>query len=169
MRKPFLGSKPTDRSTDNGETWIKITTGLIHNDVRALQEGEVRPVGSNKARKVDVRIISASSVSLREIVDREQFREDLYFRLYVYPICVPTLRERSEDIHVLANHFLKKFARQQHKQAESLHEEILDFMRQGSWEGNIRELENFVERLVRMDHNENPVASGIYLHPERCE
>ncbi len=118
--------------------------------MRVLQEGEVRPLGSNKLRKVDVRIISASSLPLREMAERKQFREDLYFRLHVYPIQVPTLTERCEDIPVLVRHFLKKFVHQQHKQAQSFHEEILDFMRRRVWEGNIRELENFVERLVTL-------------------
>jgi transcriptional regulator with GAF, ATPase, and Fis domain len=134
--------------------------------MRVLQEGEIRPLGSNKPRKVEVRIISASSVSLREMVERKQFREDLYFRLHVYPIYVPTLRERSEDIHLLAGHFLKKFAQQQHKQAESFHEEISDFMRQRPWEGNIRELENFVERLVTLAGPEMPVLNHEILPAE---
>ncbi|MFQ5603860.1 MAG: sigma 54-interacting transcriptional regulator [bacterium] len=118
--------------------------------MRVLQEGEVRPVGSNKARKIDVRIISASSGALRKMVDNQRFRADLFYRLHVYPIYVPSLNDRREDIPLLANHFLKKFARQQQKQADSFHETVLDFMQQRFWEGNIRELENFVERLVTL-------------------
>jgi transcriptional regulator with GAF, ATPase, and Fis domain len=118
--------------------------------LRVLQEGEMRPLGSNKPRKIDVRIISASSASLRQMVDSRQFREDLYYRLHVYPIAVPALDERREDIPLLANHFLKKFAPQQQKPVEAFHEQVLDFMQQRQWEGNIRELENFVERLVTL-------------------
>jgi DNA-binding NtrC family response regulator len=118
--------------------------------MRVLQEGEIRPLGSNKTRHVDVRIISASSRSLRKLVEERNFREDLFYRLYVYPIQVPSLNERSEDIPFLANHFLKRFAARQQKQAESFHEEILDFMQHRHWPGNIRELENFVERLATL-------------------
>jgi transcriptional regulator with GAF, ATPase, and Fis domain len=116
--------------------------------MRVLQEGEIRPVGSNKTRSIDVRFISASSAPLRKLVDNQQFREDLYFRLHVYPIQVPHLNDRQEDIPLLANHFLQEFSSQQNKQVESFHEEIMDFMQQRHWSGNIRELENFVERLV---------------------
>lgn len=118
--------------------------------MRVLQEGEVRPVGSNKTRHVDVRLIVASSSSLRKLVDEQKFREDLFFRLHVYPIRVPSLDERQDDVALLANHFLEKFAAQQGKLAESFHEAILDFMQQRHWAGNIRELENLVERLVTL-------------------
>jgi Nif-specific regulatory protein len=118
--------------------------------MRFLQEGEVRPLGSNRTTTVDVRIISASSASLRQMVEKQQFREDLFYRLHVYPIQIPSLDDRREDIPLLANHFLEKFASQQGKQAKSFHGEVLDFMRQRQWAGNIRELENFVERLVAL-------------------
>lgn len=118
--------------------------------MRVLQEGEVRPVGSNKTRHVDVRLIVASSSSLRKLVDAQKFREDLFFRLHVYPIRVPSLDERHDDIPLLAGHFLRKFAAQQGKNAQSFHEAILDFMQQRHWAGNIRELENLVERLVTL-------------------
>ncbi len=127
--------------------------------MRVLQEGEIKPVGSNKSRKIEIRIISASSASLRQMVDSRQFREDLYYRLHVYPIDVPSLNERQEDIPLLANHFLRKFVQMQQKSrlflnidkgGSGFHEEVLDFMRKRHWEGNIRELENFVERLVTL-------------------
>jgi transcriptional regulator with PAS, ATPase and Fis domain len=118
--------------------------------MRVLQEGEVRPVGSNKTRRVDVRIITASSDSLRKLVDEQKFREDLFYRLHVYPLHVPPLDERHEDIPLLAHYFLKKFAARQGKQAESFHEQLLDFMQQRHWAGNIRELENLIERLVTL-------------------
>jgi transcriptional regulator with PAS, ATPase and Fis domain len=118
--------------------------------LRVLQEGEIRPVGSNKSKKVEVRIISASSTSLRKLVDQNKFRDDLYYRLHVYPIYVPTLNERQDDIPILANYFLQKFAQQQNKQARSFHGAILNFMKQRKWQGNIRELENFMERLVTL-------------------
>ncbi len=118
--------------------------------IRVLQEGEVRPVGTNKTHQIDVRIISACSKPLQQLVESQDFREDLFYRLHVYPIYVPSLDERAEDIPLLANHFLKKFAAEQHKQTETFHATILDFMQLRHWAGNIRELENFVERLVTL-------------------
>jgi DNA-binding NtrC family response regulator len=107
-------------------------------------------LGSNQARVIDVRIISASSHALRQLVDKQQFREDLFYRLHVYPIDVPPLRERRQDIPLLAHHFLKKFAHRQRKQAESFQDNLLEYMKQRAWEGNIRQVENFVERLVTL-------------------
>jgi len=118
--------------------------------MRFLQEGQIRPVGCDKIRKVDVRIIAAGSISLRKLVEAGKFREDLYYRLHVYPIQVPSLTERQKDIPILANHFLAEFVTQQNKKAQAFHEEIIDFMQQRQWIGNIRELENFVERLVTL-------------------
>ena len=118
--------------------------------MRVLQEGEVRPLGSNKSRKIDVRIITASSSSLRQLVQTSQFREDLYYRLHVYPINVPSLNARCDDIPLLAEHFLKKFAASQNKRVERFHESILSMMGSRQWSGNIRELENFVERMVTL-------------------
>ncbi len=76
------------------------------------------------------------------------FREDLFYRLHVYPIYIPDLNERQEDIPILANHFLHKYAKQQNKKIKNFHEEVIDFMKQQNWDGNIRELENFIERIV---------------------
>ena len=116
--------------------------------LRVLQNGEVRPVGSNRKIKVDVRIISASSLSLSKQIDEKKFREDLYFRLMVYPIYIPTLDERKGDIQLLVNHFLVKFSKEQNKKIGYFHKEILDYLKSKHWAGNIRELENLVERLV---------------------
>lgn len=116
--------------------------------LRVLEEGEVRPVGSDKAQKTDVRIIAASSVSLRQLVEKREFREDLFFRLHVYPIRIPDLCERNEDIALLANHFLEVYSAKQNKKAVSFHEEVIDFMRQRTWHGHIRELENLIESVV---------------------
>jgi len=118
--------------------------------MRVLEQGEIRPLGSNKTRPIDVRIISASSRALQKLVEKEQFREDLFYRLHVYPIHVPSLVERPQDIPLLAHHFLKRFSQQQQKQLESFHPRIIEYMTNSSWEGNIRQLENFVERLVTL-------------------
>ncbi len=118
--------------------------------LRVLAQGEVRPLGSNKSRPIDVRLITASSQPLQKLVEKQQFREDLFYRLHVYPISVPSLHERQSDIPLLAHHFLKRLARQQQKQAESFRENLIDYMKRRPWEGNIRQLENFVERLVTL-------------------
>lgn len=118
--------------------------------LRVLQEGEIRRLGSNTTCKVNVRVISAASTSLKEMVDQNQFREDLFYRLMVYPIHVPSLEERKEDIPLLANHFMRIFSKQQNKKIEYFHEKIIDLMKSHYWQGNIRELENFVERMVTM-------------------
>ena len=118
--------------------------------LRFLEASEVRPVGSDKVVKTDVRIIAASSVSIKQLVDYHHFREDLFFRLHVYPIYVPDLSERQEDIAYLAKHFIEICCKQQHKNCQNFHEDIIDFIKQRQWKGNIRELENFVERLVTL-------------------
>ena len=134
--------------------------------LRVVQEGEVRAIGSNRARKVDVRIITAASVSLREQVENKTFREDVFYRLFVYPINVPTLNERQDDIVLLANRFLTKFVRQQAKPAEAFDLVMLDYLRQRKWPGNIRELENFVERLVTLATPEMTIISSEILPAE---
>jgi transcriptional regulator with PAS, ATPase and Fis domain len=131
--------------------------------MRVLQENEIRPVGSNKTRTVDVRIITAASKPLEQALRDDNFREDLYYRLYVYPISVPNLADRQEDIPLLANYFLNKFASQQHKKAELFHSDVLQFMKVHSWAGNIRELENFVERLVTLASPESKVLAATLI------
>lgn len=118
--------------------------------LRVLQEGEIRVLGSNQTRAIDVRIISASSKSLRAAVDEGSFREDLFYRLHVYPIEIPPLQHRRKDIPLLAEHFLQKFSAAQDKSLDAFAPELIDFMQQRRWRGNIRELENFVERLVTL-------------------
>lgn len=118
--------------------------------MRVLQESEVRPLGQDKAHKIDVRIIAAASSSLTDMIAKNKFREDLYYRLVVYPIHVQTLRQRQEDIPLLANHFLERYAKRQQKKVGHFHFDILEFMKQQEWPGNIRELDNFVERLVTL-------------------
>jgi DNA-binding NtrC family response regulator len=118
--------------------------------LRVLQKGEVRAIGSDVSRKVDVRLISASQTPAVRLVKEKKLRGDLFYRLHVYPITVPSLNERSEDIPLLASHFLKLFATHQGKKTESIHPAILHFMAQRVWPGNIRELENFVERMMTL-------------------
>jgi transcriptional regulator with GAF, ATPase, and Fis domain len=134
--------------------------------LRMLQEGEIRPLGSNESRRIDVRIVAASSASLRQLVNAGKFREDLFYRLYVYPVPIPSLKERREDIPVLANYFLKSFSQRQYKVAEILHEELMEFLKLRDWPGNIRELENFVERLVTLAPQDAKVLDQNLLPEE---
>jgi len=134
--------------------------------MRFLQEGEIRPLGSNKIQKIDVRIISAGSQPLPKLIEAGQFREDLFYRLHVYPIHVPSLNERSGDIPLLAGSFLKKFSKQQQKHGERFSQSILEFMQQRQWAGNIRELANFVERLVALAPPESEVIDEDVLPPD---
>ena len=116
--------------------------------LRVLEDQQIRPIGSDKMQKTDVRIIAASSVPLKDLVEENLFREDLFYRLHVYPIYVPDLSERKEDIPLLANKLLSELAKLQKKCANHFHEEVIDYMKQRAWKGNIRELQNFVERIV---------------------
>jgi len=134
--------------------------------LRVLQEGEIRPVGSNETKKVDVRIIAASSIPLKLKVEQKEFREDLFYRLYVYPIYVPSLNERNNDIQMLANHFLKIKSKEQQKNIEMFHEEMLDFLKNHKWTGNIRELENFVERVVTLAPTDTIVIDSKLIPSE---
>ncbi|SDF88835.1 sigma-54-dependent transcriptional regulator [Desulfovibrio legallii] len=116
--------------------------------LRALQEGEVQRVGSDAPLTVDVRVLAATNRDLREEVARRRFREDLYFRLNVISLEVPPLRERGEDIPVLAAHFLERFAGRNRKSLRGFSPQAMDSLLRYSWPGNVRELENAVERAV---------------------
>ena len=123
--------------------------------LRVLQEGEVRPVGSSKSIPVDVRFIAASSKDLSRMAEDGEFREDLFYRLMVYPIKMPNLNDRRSDIPILAIHFLKKFSSEQKKKLEFIHKDILIYLKNREWKGNIRELENFIERLVTIANTQS--------------
>jgi transcriptional regulator with GAF, ATPase, and Fis domain len=116
--------------------------------LRVLQEQEFERLGSGRTHKVDVRLLAATNQSLVKMVARGQFRRDLYYRLNVFPILLPTLRERREDIPALVTHFVKLFSRRMGKQVDSIPPEIMAAFQWYSWPGNIRELQNLVERAV---------------------
>lgn len=116
--------------------------------LRALQEGEVQWVGSDAPLTVDVRVLAATNRDLREEVARRRFREDLYFRLNVISLEVPPLRDRGEDIPVLAAHFLERFAGRNRKSIRGFSPQAVDSLLRYAWPGNVRELENAVERAV---------------------
>jgi two-component system response regulator HydG len=118
--------------------------------LRALQDRVIRPVGGNEEIKVDLRLISATNRDLPAFVRQGKFREDLYYRLAVIPIRIPSLRERPEDIPLLAEHFLKRAAAGMGKELEGFDEEALKWLLEHNWPGNVRELENVVERAATL-------------------
>jgi two-component system, NtrC family, response regulator PilR len=119
--------------------------------LRVLQERTIRPVGGTQETPIDVRVIAATNKDLRQMVSANTFREDLYYRVSVIPIQVPSLRERREDVELLANHFLKKYANAAQKSILRIRPESLEALRSFDWPGNVRQLENTVERAVAME------------------
>jgi formate hydrogenlyase transcriptional activator len=116
--------------------------------LRVLQEQEFERLGSGRTHKVDVRLVAATNRDLVKMVARGQFRSDLYYRLNVFPLMLPALRERREDIPALVTHFVKLYTRRMGKQVDSIPPEIMAAFQGYSWPGNIRELQNLVERAV---------------------
>jgi len=116
--------------------------------LRAIQEGEVDPVGGRRPVKVDIRLISATNRSLLELVKQGRFREDLYYRLNVFPMTLPPLRARREDIPDLANSFLARFAAEEGKRVRSITPEAMALLTRYDWPGNVRQLENAIFRAV---------------------
>ncbi len=116
--------------------------------LRVLQEGEVRRVGDTRSRKIDVRILAATARALQKEIAAGAFREDLYYRLAVVDIHLPPLRERPEDIAVLARHFLERFAARERRAPPEFDAEVIALLREQQWPGNVRELQNFVEKML---------------------
>ena len=116
--------------------------------LRVLQEREFEPLGAERTQKVDVRVIAATNRDLRRMVAEGTFQEDLYYRLSVIPIALPALRERPEDIPLLADHFVRKHAHRTGKRVEGFAEGVVELLTGYDWPGNVRELENTIERAV---------------------
>lgn len=127
-----------------GEMPLSLQAKLL----RALQEGTIRAVGATSEKRVDVRIICATNRDLASEVEKGRFRQDLYYRLMVFPIKLPPLRERRDDIPALAGHFLKRYAQEYRVQAPGFTQDALDALSSYNWPGNIRELENEIQRVV---------------------
>ena len=127
--------------------------------LRVIQEREFLPLGAVESVRVDVRIIAATNIDLRELVDRGEFREDLYYRLKVIVVELPPLRDRREDIQLLSDHFLARFGEENMRPAPRLHPDSLALLMSHSWPGNVRELENVLERAVVL-------GSGGILGPD---
>ena len=116
--------------------------------LRVLQEQEFERLGSTRTTRVDVRIIAATHRDLSELIRKGEFREDLFYRLNVFPIEIPPLRKRRQDIPLLVNHFVSKLARRMRKEITSISSEAMESLVANPWRGNIRELANFIERAV---------------------
>jgi formate hydrogenlyase transcriptional activator len=132
-----------------GDIPIEIQPKLL----RALQEREFERLGSTRTKKVDVRLVAATNRDLEKMIESREFRSDLYYRLNVFPIRIPPLRERPEDIPLLVRYFTQKYGRRMEKQIESIPAAAMKKLAAWHWPGNIRELENFIERSVILTHS----------------
>jgi transcriptional regulator with GAF, ATPase, and Fis domain len=142
------------------ETPMSLQSKLL----RALQEGEIRPVGATTPKHVNVRIVAATNRNLEEEVARGRFREDLYYRLKVFPIRLPPLRERRDDIPLIAAHFLKRYCDEIGKPIGGFSQQAMELMTAYNWPGNVRELQNEVQRLV-IQCDPGAFATGELLSP----
>jgi transcriptional regulator with GAF, ATPase, and Fis domain len=127
--------------------------------LRVLQEQEFERLGSNRTHHVDIRLVAATNRDLKEMVNRGQFRNDLYYRLNVFPVLLPPLRERREDIPALVGHFVEFFGRRMGRQIEHIPPETMSALSSYQWPGNIRELQNLIERAVILSND------GVLLDP----
>ncbi len=127
-----------------GDIPVEIQPKLL----RALQEREFERLGSTHTKKVNVRLVAATNRNLEKMIEERQFRSDLYYRLNVFPIVIPPLRERHDDIPLLVRYFAERFSRQMQKQINSIPTDTMNRLQQWHWPGNVRELENLVERAV---------------------
>jgi len=116
--------------------------------LRVLQERTIERLGGTRTTPVDTRVIAASNSDLKELIGQKKFREDLYYRLSVFPITIPPLRDRREDVPALADHFVKKYSKEMNKPNISIAKDALDLMDKYHWPGNVRELENTIERAI---------------------
>jgi formate hydrogenlyase transcriptional activator len=134
--------------------------------LRVLQEQEFERLGSTRTHQVDVRLVAATNRDLKEMVDRGEYRSDLYYRLNVFPVLLPPLRERREDIPALVTHFVEKFGRRMSRKIEHIPPETMSALSSYQWPGNIRELQNLIERAVILSNDgvlPNPLpAAGTH-------
>ena len=130
--------------------------------LRVLQEREFERLGSTRTQQVDVRVVAATHRNLKQMVADGQFRSDLYYRLHVFPVSVPPLRERREDIPVLVRHFVDEYAGRMNRRVETIPLQAMEAFRSYSWPGNVRELQNFIERAVIL-------SPGTVLRPPLAE
>ena len=163
-----LANKGTLFLDEVGDIPLELQAKLL----RVLQEQEFERLGSNRTHKVDVRVIAATHRDLLGMAKQSTFREDLYYRLNVFPIGVPPLRQRSEDIPILVRHFTELYARRMNKQIDEITSQTMDALVRYSWPGNVRELQNFIERAVILSPHSvlrAPIAELEHFHaPEEA-
>src|SRR4030095_2871617 len=130
--------------------------------LRVLQEHEFERLGSTHTQQVDVRVVAATHCNLKQMAEDREFRSDLYYRLHVFPLQIPALRERRGDIPLLVRHFVNQYARRMNRCIETISPEAMEALTNYSWPGNVRELQNFVERAVIL-------SPGSVLRPPLAE
>ncbi|MBS3763064.1 MAG: sigma-54-dependent Fis family transcriptional regulator [Planctomycetes bacterium] len=171
VKGSFTGASETRRGrfemAEDGTLFLdevgSIDKGLQSKLLRAIERGEIVRVGSNEALHVDVRVIAASNTDLARAVEDGEFREDLYYRLSVVPIVLPPLRQRKEDIPLLARHFLKLHAENRNRNVRRITDEAMDVLTAHDWPGNVRELSNAIERAVVLAEGEE-IVPELLLH-----
>ncbi|NRD22645.1 sigma 54-interacting transcriptional regulator [Winogradskyella litoriviva] len=150
---------------DNGTLFLdeigELPLDLQPKILRFLQEGEIEVVGGSGVKKLNVRVIAATNRNLKEEVEKKNFREDLYFRLNVFPIDIPSLKERKEDVPYLVEHFVEKFNKAYGKNIKYISDEAMNKLRDYDWPGNIRELENLIERASILSTEETLLIPGF--------
>jgi formate hydrogenlyase transcriptional activator len=147
MRKPGrfeLADKGTLFLDEVGDIPLDLQAKLL----RVLQEHEFERLGSTRTQQVDVRVIAATHRDLKQMVEEGTFRSDLYYRLHVFPLLVPPLRDRRDDIALIVRHFVDKYARRMNRRIETIPARTMEVLANYPWPGNVRELQNFVERAV---------------------
>ena len=156
-----LANKGTLFLDEVGDIPLELQAKLL----RVLQEQEFERLGSNRTHKVDVRLIAATHRDLPAMVKQSTFREDLYYRLKVFPIHVPALRQRTEDIPKLVWHFIELYSRRMNRRIDEIPSETMDRLVRYSWPGNVRELQNFIERAVILSPHSILRAPTAELEP----
>ncbi len=169
VKGAFTGASRAHRGlfaeADQGTLFLdeiaELPTALQVKLLRAIQEEEIRPVGDSKSQSIDVRVIAATARNLEEEIAASRFREDLFYRLNVVRLEVPPLRERSQDIPLLVDHFLSRFCHDLGKNVLSVSDEALDLLVRYPWPGNVRELENMIERAMILTDGETIEAAAL--------
>jgi len=156
-----LASKGTVVLDEISEIPLTLQAKLL----RVLQEKEVDRVGGTRPVPIDARVIAITNVNLKSALDDGKFREDLYYRINVIPLVVPPLRERRDDIELLAQHFLEKYSRANHKNAVVIEDAALNMLLNHNWRGNVRELENVMERAVLIGDGKSVLPEHLLLDP----
>ncbi len=169
IKGSFTGAVVTKRGllevADEGTFFLDevgdLSLGIQSKLLRVLQEKEFRPVGGIKNIKVDVRLIAATNKNLEEMIRQRKFRDDLFYRLNIVPLHIPPLKQRTEDIPLIAHHFLDIYNEKRDKKIKGFSSEAMNIFMEYEWPGNVRELENIIERLVIM--SDSPIIEATQL------